>query len=114
MKFNACMDRRSLCAALTVSLLLATGAASAGVVCDTTPSPPFPSTAIGTGAMACGEMNDASGDTSSAVGLANTASGNGSSAFDGIHYFAEHIRKCSICNESASGTWQTGRGCYIP
>src|SRR5690554_5977485 len=81
MKFNACMDRRPLCVAIGVSLLLATGAASAGVVCDTTPPAALPSTATGISAMACGEMNDASGVTSSAVGLRNTASGNGGGAF---------------------------------
>src|SRR5690554_6548860 len=103
MKFNACMDRRPLCVAIGVSLLLATGAASAEVVCDTTPPAALPSTATGIGAMACGRMNDASGVGSGAFGTGNTTSGEGSNAF-GVFNLASGSRAIAVGRQNeASG-----------
>src|SRR5690606_30201475 len=69
--------RRPLCAVvvLSLSVLVAAGAAHAGVVCDTTTAATVPSTAAGTDALACGEGNVASGDSSTAIRHDNIASG---------------------------------------
>src|SRR5690606_15692939 len=74
--------RRPLCAVvvLSLSVLVAAGAAHAGIVCDTTPGAAAPSTATGIDAVACGEDNTASGDGSTAVGYGNVAAGLYSSA----------------------------------